>query len=160
MQINQQEFSKIKLTAESFYKTVGEISCPYFNESVAFNAKGLDHIKFKGWNKARTIEDQYLRLKFLHLAPEVIKKSHTLQEFRKQNNFERRKINSRWEQRVVFVNYYAFIAILKNIRIKVIVKEVEGSKKIFWSICPFWKQQKRYDGKIEKALFEGNLETQ
>jgi len=160
MQIDPQELSKIKITVERLYKSVGEIYCPYFNENIAFNAKGLDHIKFKEWNKTRIIEDQYLRLKFLHFAPEIIKKSHTLQEFREQNNFERQKINSRWERKMVPVKYYAFIAIIKNVRVKVIVKEIEGGKKNFWSIYPYWKQQKRYDGKTKKALFEGDLETQ
>lgn len=127
---------------------------------MSFNAKGLDHIKFKEWNKARVVEDQYLRLKFLHLAPRVLEKSNTLQEFRETRNFERQKINSRWESRLVFVKYYAFIAIFEEIRIKIIVKQIEGAKKIFWSICPYWRQKRNYDGKIKKALYDGDLETQ
>ena len=160
MEIIAEKFAKIKYDAEIFYKTLKEVYCPYFKESIAFNAKGLDHIKFKDWNRTRTIEDQYLRLKFLHLAPEVIKKSNTLQEFRKTKNFERQKINSRWEQRMVNVKYYAFIAILESVRIKVIVKEIEGSKIIFWSLCPYWKQHKNLDGRNIKALYEGDLETE
>jgi len=36
------------------------------------------------------------------------------------------------------VVYYEFIAILENIRVKVIIKEVGDEKKYFWSIIPFW----------------------
>lgn len=160
MEIDPEKFIKIKLDAETFYKAIDEVYCPYFKENIAFNAKGLDHIKFKDWNKARSIEDQYLRLKFLYLSSEIIKKSNTLQEFRKIKNFDRQKINSRWEKRLVNVNYYAFIAIVDSIRLKIIIKEIEGGKKNFWSICPHWKQKRNIDGKIEKVLHEGDLETQ
>jgi len=160
MEINAEKFAKIKSDAETFYKALGDVHCPYFKEIIAFNTKGLDHIKFKDWNRTRTIEDQYLRLKFFHLVPEVIRKSNTLQEFRETKNLERQKINSRWERRLINVKYYAFVAIIKLVRIKVIVKEIEGSKKIFWSLCPYWKQRKNQGGKNEKILHEGDLETQ
>ncbi len=160
MNIDVEKFKKIKEEVEEFYKQINEVYCPYFKETISFNVKGLDHIKFKDWNRTRLIEDQYFRLKFLKLAPEVIKKSNTLQEYRETQNFERQKINSRWERRMTLVKYYAFIAIMNSVRIKVIIKEITGGKKFFWSICPFWKQRKKYDGTIEKALYEGNLETQ
>ena len=88
MEINAEKFNFIKKDSEEFYKNVKEIYCPYFQEIVAFNSKGLDHIKFKDWNKTRLVEDQFFRLKFLKLAPEIIKKSHTLQEYRETKNFE------------------------------------------------------------------------
>ena len=160
MEIDPERFNFIKKEAENFYKGINEIYCPYFNEKVAFNAKGLDHIKFKEWNKTRLVEDQYLRLKFLHLAPEIINKSHTLQEFRESNNLERQKINSRWERRMITVKYYAFVAILNNIRLKIIIKEIDRGRKIFWSLCPHWRQKRNSDGKNKKILHEGDLETQ
>lgn len=160
MEITSEKFARVKDNSEIFYKALSDVHCPYFNDVVAFNAKGLDHIKFKDWNKTRLIGDQYLRFKFLYLAPEIVKKSHTLQEFRSAKNFERQKINSRWERRMMEVKYYAFIAIMSDVRIKIIIKEIEGGKKIFWSICPYWKQKKKHDGKIKKVLHEGDLETQ
>ena len=39
-------------------------------------------------------------------------------------------------------------------------KEIEGGKKFFWSICPYWKQKKNSDGRLEKVLHDGDLETQ
>lgn len=160
MKINLEKFTKIKSDAEIFYKTIGEIYCPYFKENISFNAKGLDHIKFKNWNRTRLLEDQYMRLKFIHLASQIIKKSHTIQEIRKSKNFERQKINSRWERRMISVKHYAFIAIMDGIRVKIIIKEIEGGKKFFWSICPYWKQKKDFNGIIRKILHEGDLETQ
>ncbi|MEE8131668.1 MAG: hypothetical protein V3T98_01360, partial [Candidatus Paceibacterota bacterium] len=65
MEINSEKFAKTKSDAEIFYKAIGEVHCPYFKENISFNAKGLDHIKFKDWNKTRLIEDQYMRLRFI-----------------------------------------------------------------------------------------------
>ena len=33
---------------------------------------------------------------------------------------------------------YEFIAVLENVRVKVIIKEIEGGEKHFWSIIPYW----------------------
>ena len=72
------DFEKIKTGAENFYQSVGEIFCPYFQEKIPFNVKGLKHLKFKADQQARANQDQYARLKLLRLAPEVLKKSHTV----------------------------------------------------------------------------------
>ncbi len=110
--------------------------------------------------KARLVSDQYLRLKFLKWAPEVIKNSHTLQEFKEGRTFERRSINSRWEKAMVLVRYHGFIAILNHVRIKVIVKQIEGGDPYFWSILPFWKNWKDplYQ-KTKKIFHDGDPEV-
>ena len=91
----------------------------------------------------------------LHLAPDVLNKSHLLQDYDVRNIFVRKKINSRWDKVLTDVYYYGFIAVIKNkIRLKIIIKEVAGGEKYFWSIIPFWKMNN--EGK--KRLFEGNLE--
>ena len=69
---NRKIFDKVKKEAEICYKKIGEIYCPYLKKDVLFNIKGLKHIKFHQWKKARTISDQYLRFKFLKLSPEII----------------------------------------------------------------------------------------
>ncbi|MBA4319488.1 MAG: hypothetical protein C0412_13890 [Flavobacterium sp.] len=155
------KFEEMKQAAETYYHTVGEIFCPYLKKNVNFNIKGLDHIKMKEWNKARTVADQYVRLKLLKLAPLVLQNSHTLQESVEKKCFERQKINSRWEKRVVNVRYYGFVAIINRARVKVIIKEIEGGRPHFWSIIPFWKQHKNpITNEIKKIFCEGDLENQ
>ncbi len=96
MNFNETEkFKKAKESAQNFYKTIGQVYCPYLKEEVSFNAKGLDHIKLHGWNKARPLKEQYVRLRLLELAPKIIKESHTLQEIYETKSFERQRINSR-----------------------------------------------------------------
>ncbi len=153
--IDQVRFDKTKEEAEKFYYSIKNARCPYFKEVVNFNVKGLDHLKFKDWNKARIIDDQYRRFKLIKLAPEVIKLSNTLQGFTLVNKLERRKINSRWEHAMIVVKYYEFVAILNDVRVKVIVKQISGGEKYFWSIYPFWRAGKN-DSK--RLLFSGNPE--
>lgn len=157
------KFNEIKSIAEEEYKSIGKIRCPYLNRDVSFNAKGIDHVKLKEWNKARLISDQYLRFKSLNLAPEIIKKSHTLQEYKEAKSFERVKVNSRWEKKLLYVRYYGFVSVCleKNVRVKIIVKEIEGREPYFWSIIPFWKNNNHPIIKqIKKAFHEGNPEKE
>lgn len=161
MEVDPKKFEQIKGDAEIFYRGIGEVICPFFKEPVSFNAKGLDHIKFKEWNKARSNVEQYIRFRLLPLAPQIIRESNTLQEFYETKKLERQKINSRWEHRAVQVRYYAFVAIIRRARVKVVVKDIEGGKRFFWSIIPFWKVRRDSEGnRIKKILHEGDLETQ
>lgn len=157
MEIDFKKFQKIKDESTKFYNSLEKVKSPYFSEFVTFNRKGMDHLKFKSWNKSRSVNDQYMRFKLLKYAPEIIRKSHTLQEYCEKRHMERIQINSRWEERMVTVAYYGFVAIINDVRIKIIVKETKGGDKYFWSIIPCWKQDKAVLNK--KILHEGDLEN-
>ena len=152
MEINIEKFKKIKSKAESYYKLIGQVYCPYFKEKVNFNVKGLNHIKLKSWAKARSRADQYMRLKLINLAPELVEKTHTLQGYSEAKEFEHKKINSRWENTLTTVYYYEFVAVINSVRIKIIIKQLFGGEKYFWSIIPFWRMNK--DG-TKRVLFDG-----
>ncbi len=140
--ITDQQFNTVKEKAEELYKSVGEVHCPYFGEKITFNAKGLEHLKFKEKNHARSSDDQYMRLKLLKLAPEVIKLSKTIQGISEQKVFELNRSNHRNERKLVDAVYYEFIAIIENSRVRVIVKQIGTAPKYFWSVIPFWKVNK------------------
>ncbi len=74
----------------------------------------------------------------MHFAPEVLKKSHTVQGIWPTKKFEDQKTNSHWKHIVKDVIFYEFVSVLENVRVKVIVKEVLGGEKHFWSVIPFW----------------------
>ena len=138
---NEKDFNEIKEKAEKLYKTIGKVKCPYLKEKVAFNVRGLKHLKFKSDQQARIKIDQYSRLKLLHLAPQILEKSYTLQGIWRTKQFEEQKTNktnNKWKHIMKDVVFYEFIAVLDNIRLKVIVKEVVGGEKHFWSIIPYW----------------------
>ncbi|HLD38236.1 MAG: hypothetical protein A3G45_02910 [Candidatus Staskawiczbacteria bacterium RIFCSPLOWO2_12_FULL_37_15] len=150
---NQEEFERVKSEAEKLYQTFEPVYNPYFAEKVSFNAKGLRHLKFKSDQQARAQKDQYPRLKLLHLAPQILRKSHTLQGIWQTRQFENNNTNGQWKYLMKDIIFYEFIAVLENIRVKVIVKEVLGGEKHFWSIIPYWSIDKASSKRI---LCSGN----
>lgn len=141
-EISKINFNKTKEEGENFYKTLGKVYCPYSKEEVSFNAKGLEHLKFKQKNFARSLSDQYIRFKILKLAPEILKLTKTIQGVSEQKVFELVRSNQRNEHKMVNAMYYEFVAILDRTRVRVVVKQVGNAPKYFWSIIPFWKINK------------------
>ena len=138
IEFTEEKFNKVKSEAEELYKGFDKIFCPYFKDKVSFTAQGLEHIKFKRRDKARIEKDQFMRFKLIHLAPEVLKFSHTLQGVFETKKFERTRMNSRTEMILKPVVYYEFIAMIKRNRVKIIVKQIDGGERFFWGIVPFW----------------------
>lgn len=136
------EFTRIKRRFELEYKSVKEVRCPYFNEEVVFNAKGLEHLKFIRKNHARSRGDQLTRMRFFSLAVEVLKLSRTVQGITHTRHFEVQRINQRNETTLLPISYYEFIAVLHDKRVRIIVKQIAAGPKFFWSIIPFWKFDK------------------
>lgn len=151
---DEEDFEKVKAEAETLYQTIGEVYCPYFKTKIAFNAKGLRHLKFKSDQVARVQKDQYARLKLLKYVPIVIQDSRTLQGIRETRQFEMQKTNSRWEKVLKDVTTYEFIAIIENLRIKVLVKQIVGSQKYFWSVIPYWGIDKANSKRILHNITE------
>lgn len=161
MNIFNEEFNKMKAAAEDSYKKIDSVFCHFFNVNIKFNTKGLNHIKMKSWNRARSISDQYLRLKFISLAPKIISKSGTLQEFKEMSGLERCKIDGEWQEKRNYIRYYGFVAIIDGVRVKVIIKRTSRDNIFFWSIIPFWKHENDLkSGKIKKVFHEGDLNSQ
>lgn len=154
---NDFDFENVKTEVETFYSSIGSVYCPFFREKIAFNAKGLRHLKFKSDQKARSRNDQYPRLKLVHIVPEVIRLSHTLQGVWYARQFEVQERNSRSEKILKDVSYFEFVAVLDTIRVKVIVKEVSGGEKYFWSVIPFWKIDRKNSRRI---LYGGEPEDE
>lgn len=138
IEFTEEEFSKVKSRAEELYKNLDKVHCPYFGEKVSFGAQGLEHLKFKRRERARSDKDQYMRFKLLYLAPEILKLSHTLQGVLETKKFERIRMNSRTDSVLKLVVYYEFIAVIKRNRVRIIVKQIDNGQKFFWSIVPFW----------------------
>lgn len=141
-QESTQKFNEIKEKAEIFYKTIGEVYCPYFQEKITFNSKGLEHLKFKRKKHVRFKDDQLIRFKILKYAPDVLRLTKTIQGISEQKIFEINKANHKNEQLLVDATFYEFIAIMDKVRVRVIVKQIRNNPKYFWSIIPFWKSNK------------------
>lgn len=139
MTINRDNFDFIKAQGEELYKSFGPVKCPYFNDVVHFNAQGLKHLKFKGDGFERKPEDQYMRFKLLYIAPFVLKRSGTVQAISCRSGFEDIRKNNKTMSLAVLRMYYEFVAVIDDVRVRVIVKQVNNGQLFFWSIIPYWK---------------------
>lgn len=156
VEISKELFEKTKEKAEALYRTFGSVNCPYLKAKVRFDTNGLAHIKFKSWGRPRSRFEQYIRLKLVHLAPEVLQQSHTVQGIWNTTHWERQKKYGRWEKIPKPVTYYEFVAVVGKVRVKVIVKMITGGEPHLWSIIPFWRMN---EVTKQRKLYEGNLET-
>ncbi len=138
IEFTEQQLKDAKDRGEELYKSLDEVYRQYFKEKISFGAQGLEHLKFKRREKARLDKDQYMRFKLLHLAPGILKLSHTIQGILETNKFERVRLHSRTETILKPVTYYEFIAVMKRNRVRIIIKQIDGGQKFFWSIVPFW----------------------
>ncbi|MCC6323229.1 hypothetical protein IT400_00370 [Candidatus Nomurabacteria bacterium] len=133
-----EDFEEIKNKGEGMYKSFIDVYCPYFKEKISFGAQGLEHLKFKRHEKTRLEQDQYMRFKLIHLAPEILELSHTIQGKLETKKFERVRSHNRTDTVLKIVTYYEFIALIKRDRVKIIVKQIDNGEKFFWSLIPFW----------------------
>lgn len=155
LKFTDEQFKEIKEKGELSYKSLHEIYCPYFKEKVSFGASGLEHLSFKRHLKTRPEQDQYMRFKLLHLAPEVLRLSYTLQGVFEIRRFERIRIHSRTDTIMKPVRYYEFVAVIRKNRVKIIIKQIDDGKKFFWSIIPFWRMNLKT---MDRILHDGSPE--
>jgi hypothetical protein len=137
-----EQFKKLLERTRTFYQGLGEIFCPALNASISFNSDGFHHLRFDGTRAERSKQEQNNKLRCLKTAIEILKITTTIQEYRKtlqpfgktaQDGFKKTSE----------VEYWGFIAIMKDIRIKVVVRKIGSGQPHFWSVMPFWT---RVDG--------------
>lgn len=145
MIITDESFNREKARADVFYRSVVKVFCPYFDggseSEVSFNSDGFEHLIYKEWNKTRSREDQYYRFRLLPLAVTVLKQSGTLQEYDEKMVFIRRRSRGTWHKVMKLARYFIFVAIIDDLRIKVVVKAVEGGQMNFHSVYPCWDKR-------------------
>lgn len=153
--IPEADYLRTREKAEAFYKSIGSVNCPFLKTTIVFNSKGFEHLNFKGRGRARTRVEQHARLRLLRLAPEVLQKSHTLQGVWTTHLWEAQKRHGVWEKRLRPVAYYEFVAVFERVRVKVIIKHVEGEQPHFWSLIPYWRMN---DNTQQRRLHDGDPE--
>lgn len=129
---------KIKENANNFYKKIGRINCPAFNnEAVYFNSEGFNHLIYKKKSE-RSKNDQITKFKLLPIAKEIVYISTTFQEY---DEGLAEIIRKRFKKRVketVAVRYWGLVAIIRSKKVKVIIRQVGHGQKHFFSVIPGW----------------------
>lgn len=107
------------------YSSLGFTICPFLEQQVFFNNKGFKHLLYKSGNRKRDYSETLERSGYLGLAKEILSKTTTLQE----------KETLVSENKTVY--YFGFIAIVENIKLKVVVrKDNINGKYYFYSVIP------------------------
>lgn len=137
--MNGEYYKKQKLKAEEFYNKKKAIFCPYFNKEVILNSDGFNHLVFKPNRRPRNPKEQVLKFSLLPLAFAIIKKSGTIQEFRKLWVPVTKKSKHDGLRKTKEIHYWGLIAIVgeEKIKIRTILRSVGNGPIIFWSVMPF-----------------------
>ncbi|MFA5000232.1 MAG: hypothetical protein WC545_02640 [Patescibacteria group bacterium] len=142
---NKKNFKKIKNKINSQYKNIGRVYNPALRSNVSFNSNGWHHLCYDNNRSERSKAVQINKLRFFSNAVNIIKKSTTIQEYR------RGKLSIDGKESVVeWFAFWSIISFIKLIRIKVIVRRIGGlnGQYHFWSVMPFWslRQGERFIG--------------
>lgn len=145
-------FNERKEKARSIYDAQKSIYNPYLQNEVIFNSDGFHHLQFSA-RRERDKNEQLLKFRLLPLAILVIKKSGTLQEYRKGFIIVGKKAKNGLA-RTKEVEYWGFVAIVgeSKIKIRAILRRIGDGNITFWSVMPDSKLkggQKLYDIGIE-----------
>ncbi len=103
---------------------------PAFNSKIIFNAKGINHLLYKGNRSRRDIERIEINLKLLPRAVKLLSEATFWQE------------ESNYKTEDIFYKFWAFEAVVEERRIKVIVRQVGNGIKHFWSVIPAWRKDR------------------
>lgn len=113
------------------FKKTKQVFCPAFNnESVIFNAKGVNHLLYKGNRSERDLSRVQMNIQLLPGAIKVLRSMPYFQE------------ESFYEEGGKVYRFWAFEAVVDNRRIKAIVRQVGNGKKHFWSVIPAWRKNR------------------
>ena len=156
MKIDPVYFNGQKQKAYDDYGAQKSIYCPYFKAEIILNSDGFHHLQFSA-RRERTKVEQLLKLRLVPYALEVIRKSGTVQEYRRMLTPIGKPSKRDGAVPMKEVEYWGFVAIVggKPIRIRVIVRRIGTGNITFWSVM---FHSKVNDGK--QKLHEQNLEDE
>jgi hypothetical protein len=135
----ENRFEKARIKAKKLYKKEYKIFCPFFNKNINLNSDGFHHLQFKGNQQERTRKEQFLKFSLLPLALNIIKRSGTLQEYRKTMVIAQKgRYSNKKSSKMKLVEYWGFTSIISEpkIRIKVILRRLGDGQVVFWSVMP------------------------
>lgn len=122
---------KFKDQIKKIFDATKEVRCPAFpDEKVVFNAKGINHLIYKG-NRSR--REQSRIQTNIRLLPSAIKVLKVMVYPQEETSYLRVGVNYK---------FWTFEAVVDNRRIKVIVRQVGNGKKHFWSVIPAWRKDR------------------
>ncbi len=151
-----QDYLKVrKNKAYEIFSARKSIYNPYFQREIILNSDGFYHLQFSG-RRERNISEQILKFSLLPLGLEIIKKSGTIQEYRKLLTPIGKPSPMNGSIPMKEVEYWGLIAIVgeNQIKIRTILRRIGDGNITFWSVMPYSKikggNQKKFTDGIEE----------
>lgn len=155
-----ERYDSVREKARQIFERNQTIRCPFFDSEITLNSDGFHHLQFSD-RRERNKTGQLLKFNLIPPAIQVIKKSGTVQEYRKNVEPIDRPAGNDGFHRAKTVEYWGFVAIVNQdqpIKIKVIIRRVGDGKRILWSVMPAVKlRQDRLD--LIRALATKGIEN-
>jgi len=136
MESDLEVFNKAKERALTIFNLHREIRCPYFSANIILNSDGFHHLQFSA-ERERDKKEQLFKFRLLPLALEIIRKSGTIQEYRKGLI----AVGSRYARdgmiKMKEVEYWGLVAIVgesKKVKVRAILRRVGDGNITFWSV--------------------------
>ncbi|MCX6738241.1 MAG: hypothetical protein NTY11_02405 [Candidatus Parcubacteria bacterium] len=145
-----------KNRSKEIFEKNKQIYCPYFKQNIILNSDGFHHLQFSS-RRERDKKEQILKFNLLPLAISIIKKSGTLQEYRKLLSPVGKRSQKESMTICKIIEYWSFIAINDNktIKIKVVLRRIGNGNIIFWSVMPAIKLKTDILNKIRQLADKG-----
>jgi hypothetical protein len=150
------DFEKLRLETEQYYSSVEHVRCPALDDAlIHFTSEGFNHLRYSK-KKARSQVDQAAKFKLVRRGVELLTKTTTIQEYSERYEEIHRKRYKKMTKEWCVVGYWGFIAIIRGVRLKIVVKRIENGKYLFWSAIPVW-QTKDFQGHKITDKSKGDL---
>lgn len=136
------QYQEAKEKASQIFSKNLLVYCPYFNQEITLNSDGFHHLQFSD-RRERNKDEQLLKFNLLPLALKVIRKSGTIQEYRKGLCSIGKKSARDGLAIMKAIQYWGLVAIVGDsnpqIKIRVILRQVGDGKLVLWSVMPAMK---------------------
>lgn len=135
---SDENYEKVRELAKVAYTQYSPVTCPALGGIVGFTSEGFNHILYKRYTTERSRKDQFMRLKTIDLARNIIKTTTTIQDIEERLEEVVIKRKKKRTKESKLIKYWAFIAILQGKRLKVVVRKTGNGVMHFWSVIPKW----------------------
>ncbi len=140
MDVDENYFNRKKEEAKAVYTAQKTIYNPYFKTNVVLNSDGFHHLQFSA-RRERNKREQLFKFNLLALGLETIRKSGTIQEYRKMFAPIGKKSARDGAVPMKEVEYWGLIAIVgqKGIKVRTVLRRVGDGNITFWSVMLYSK---------------------
>jgi len=127
---------KLIIKSKRLYKSIVSVYCPILSNTVFFTSEGFNHLLYEDYYHPRNVNEQYMKLKCLPYAPEVVKKCTLISETRKV----KRKIKKKFKDAI---QYELVHEVSPGKKIRVVVEKIGTGKYRFRSVMPHDRKSKK-----------------